>query len=244
MNRNLIHLLLILFSLPAFSQTGQLNVPRIDLMPDLPAPLQIRDWNKVTYDYDSLAFNLDKTGQYFPLARLGEMGQFNYADNIPAFLDSYVGAADHPDQAEGINILPAIVGASLNGIDKSNQYGKNWVAMAKDFFNLQNGQNVYLNSYSTTSGNDWWYDVMPNVYFYQLKSIYPNAAPEFIPQFTTIADRWNTCVRQLGGSTTPWTLPNMNYRAFNLASGLPLSTGVPEPESAGSIGWLLYNAYL
>jgi len=36
----------------------------------------------------------------------------------------------------------------------------------------------------------------------------------------------------------------MNYRAFNLATGLPLTTGVPEPESAGSIAWLLYNAYL
>ena len=36
----------------------------------------------------------------------------------------------------------------------------------------------------------------------------------------------------------------MNYRAFNLATGQPLNTSVPEPESAGSISWLLYNAYL
>jgi hypothetical protein len=36
----------------------------------------------------------------------------------------------------------------------------------------------------------------------------------------------------------------MNYRAFNLSTGQPLTTGVPEPESAGSIAWLLYNAYL
>jgi len=85
---------------------------------------------------------------------------------------------------------------------------------------------------------------MPNVYFYQLRSLYPDAAPEFDSQFTTVADRWLYCVNQLGGSATPWTLPNMNYRAFNLATGLPLATSVPEPESAGSIAWLLYNAYL
>ncbi len=138
------------------------------------------------------------------------------------FLDSYVGTGNHLNQAEAINIIPAIVGASLAGIDKSNQNGMNWVAMTKDFFNLKNGQNVYLNSYSTTSGNDWWYDVMPNVYFYQLRSLYPDAAPEFSTQFTTVADRWLYCVKQLGGSTTPWSLPNMNYRAFNLATGLPL----------------------
>jgi hypothetical protein len=51
-------------------------------------------------------------------------------------------------------------------------------------------------------------------------------------------------VYQLGGNSAPWQIPNMNYRAFNLATGLPLATSVPEPESAGSIAWLLYNTYL
>jgi len=237
-------LLLCLFTMQVFPQQGQLSISRIDQMPDSPLPLLIRDWKKVARDYDSLVFDLNKTGSHLPLSRLGTPGQFNYAGNTPLFLDSYVGADDHLNQAEAINIIPAIVGASLTGIDKSNQNGMNWVAMAKDFFNLKNGQNVYLNNYSATSGNDWWYDIMPNVYFYQLRSLYPDAAPEFDSQFTAVADRWLYCVNQLGGKTTPWTLPNMNYRAFNLATGLPLAASVPEPESAGSIAWLLYNAYL
>ncbi len=243
MKRYLLLPALIFFSLSIFAQSGQLPISRISLMPDLPAPLQIRDWKTVAHDYDSFVSDRSKTGQYLPLSRLGTQGQFNYADNTPLFLDSYVGASDHANQAEGINIMPAIIGASLTGIDKSNQNGINWVASTKDFFNLKNGQNVYLNGYSTTSGNDWWYDVMPNVYFYQLKSLYPQATPEFSTQFTTVADRWLYCVNQLGGHTTPWALPDMNYRAFNLSTGLPLSVSVPEPESAGSISWLLYNAY-
>ncbi|MBW8331255.1 MAG: T9SS type A sorting domain-containing protein [Prolixibacteraceae bacterium] len=235
---------LCIFAMQSFAQQGQLSISRIDKMPDTPSPLQIRDWKTVAHDYDSFVFDLNKTGTYLPLARLGTPGQFNYTDNTPLFLDSYVGADNHSNQAEAINIMPAIVGASLSGIDKSNQNGTNWVAKAKDFFNLKNGQNVFLNSYSTTSGHDWWYDLMPNVYFYQLNSIYPNSVPEFETQFTTVADRWLYCVNQLGGKTTPWSLPNMNYRAFNLKTGLPLNTSVPEPESAGSIAWLLYNAYL
>jgi len=230
-------------TLRLFAQTGQVNISRINQMPDLPSPLQLMDWDAVAEGYDAFVFDLNRTGQYLPLSRLGTQGQFNYPDNIPIFLDSYVGADSHGNQAEGINIIPAIVGASLVGIDKSNQNGENWVTKAKDFFNLENGQNVYLNGYSTTSGGDWWYDLMPNVYFYQLKHLYPNAADEFSVQFTTVADRWLYCVNQLGGSTTPWTVPYMNYRAFNLATGLPLTTGVPEPEAAGSIAWLLYNAY-
>ena len=244
MTRFILILQLCIFTMQSFPQQGQLSISRIDQMPDSPVPLQIRDWNAVTHNYDGYVFNLNKTGQYLPLSRLGAQGQFNYTDNTPLFLDSYVGADGHLSQAEAINILPAIVGASLAGVDKSNQNGVNWVAMVKDFFNLKNGQNVYLNSYSTTSGNDWWYDVMPNVYFYQLRSLYPDAAPQFSAQFTTVADRWLYCVNQLGGSTTPWLVPYMNCRAFNLATGLPLTTGVPEPESAGSISWLLYNAYL
>lgn len=243
MIRFILVLLLSAFTLQSFPQQGQLSISRIDQMPDLPMPLQIRDWHTVAHDYDSYVFNLNKTGEYLPLSRLGTQGQFNYTDNTPLFLDSYVGVDGHLNQAEAINIMPAIVGASLAGIEKSNQNGMNWVAIAKDFFNLKNNQNVYLNNYSTTSGDDWWYDVMPNVYFYQLRSLYPDAAPEFSTQFTTVADRWLYCVNQLGGSTTPWSLPNMNYRSFNLSTGLPNTTGVPEPESAGSIAWLLYNAY-
>ena len=240
-----LYLILFFFcSLLVYPQQGQLAVSRIDQMPDLPMPLVIRDWKAVARNYDNLVFNRNLTGQYLPLSRVGPKGQFNYADNTPLFLDSYVGADDHLNQAEAINILPAIVGATLAGMDKSNQNGMDWVTMSRDFFNLKNGQNVYLNGYSATSGSDWWYDVMPNVYFYQLRSLYPDAAPEFDAQFTAIADRWNGCITKLGGSTAPWTLPDMNYRAFSLSTGLPLATGVPEPESAGSIAWLLYNAYL
>jgi hypothetical protein len=228
----------------AMAQQGQLSISRIDQMPDLPSPLQIRDWDAVARNYDALVFDLNKTGNNLPLIALATPGQYNYTDNTSFFLDSYVGADNHLKQAEAINILPAIVGASLVGIDKSKQDGHNWVAMTRDFFNIKNGQNVYLNGYSTQSGHDWWYDVMPNVYFYQLKSLYPNTATQYGSQFTSVADQWLKAVELMGGSSSPWKVPNMNYRAFNLATGKPLSESVAEPEAAGGIAWLLYNAYL
>jgi len=98
MIRFLLVLLLSAFTLQLFPQQGQLSILRIDQMPDSPVPLQIRDWNTVAHDYDSYVFNLNKTGQYLPLSRLGTQGQFNYTGNTPLFLDSYVGiltADDH-----------------------------------------------------------------------------------------------------------------------------------------------------
>ena len=206
----------------------------------MPTPYEMRDWKQVAIKYDQLVYDLTNTNPYFPLVGIKSSG-INYPSLKPIYLQTYVGSSS--TQAEAINIIPSIVGASLVGIDKSNQSGVNWVEKVKDFFNKNNGQNVYLNNYSATSGGDWWYDTMPNIYFYQLYSQYP-LLPDFNTQFVTIADRWLEAVQKMGGTTTPWAVPNMNYRGWYLSSMTGNAAGVKEPESAGAIGWILYHAYL
>ncbi len=223
------------------AQSGQIEITRVAQMPNMPTPYIMRNWKSVAIKYDSFIYNLNATGQYLPVMHLKSSGT-NYPSLQPILLDSYVGINGGGTEAEAINIIPSVVSASLVGIDKSNQFGNNWVLKTKDFFNKANGQNVYLNSYSGASGSDWWYDLMPNVFFYQLYSLYPNTQ-DFNTQFTTVADQWLAAVYAMGGSTTPWKIPQMNYRAFNLATMTPNSSSVAEPEGAGTIGWLLYHAY-
>ncbi len=225
-----------------FAQTGQISIPRVAGMPDLPSPYLMRDWKAVATQYDGLIFSTNATGQFLPLISLKPNG-INYPALQPILLDTYVGSASSGNQAEAINIIPALVGATLVGIDKSNQSGVNWAIKSKEFFNKKNGQNVYLNGYTATSGADWWYDLMPNIFFYQLYSQYPDIT-EFEEQFISIADRWLEAVYSMGGSTTPWQIPNMNYRGWKLASMTPNNNGVIEPEAAGTIAWLLYHAWL
>lgn len=226
----------------SFSQPGQVNIPRVTQMPDLPSPYIMRDWKDVAVKYDGLIFSTGAMGTYLPLIHLKPNG-INYPSLQPVLLDSYVGSASSGSQAEAINIIPALVGATLVGVDKANQNGINWVVKSKDFFNKENGESVYLNGYSVISGGDWWYDLMPNVFFYQLYSQYPDV-PDFEAQFTTLADRWLEAVYAMGGSTTPWQIPEMNYRAWNLSTMTPNNNGVIEPEAAGAIAWLLYHAWL
>jgi hypothetical protein len=223
-----------------FAQTGQRDLTRINQMPDLPAPYEMRDWKTVAQQYDQFIFDRDKSGQYLPLIGLKSAG-INYPSLQPILLRTYVGSPS-ANQAEAINIIPAVVGATLAGIDKSSQGGLNWVEKTRDFYNKANGQNVYLNGYSAVSGGDWWYDVMPNVFFYQLYSQYPTV-PDFQTQAVTIADRWLAAVTAMGGSAAPWSKPNMDYRAWNLASNTGNADGVHEPEAAGAIAWILYQAY-
>ena len=218
----------------------QIAIPRIDAMPNQPAPYAMRNWRNVTLGYDSLVFNSSLTGDYLPLIFFQSQGT-NYPSHGFFGLSTVVGTT-RTASTEAINALPALVGASLAGVNKRNQSGNDYVLMAEDYFNKRASENVYLNSPAAQSGDDWWYETMPNVYFYQLNSLYPHTG-DFDNQFPTVANRWLTAVQAMGAGTAPWKLPYMNYRAFSLSNMTPLTTGVIEPEASGAIAWILYNAY-
>ncbi len=210
-------------------------------MPDQPAPYNVRDWREVAVRYDSFVYDLGKTGQYLPFVYLNPSG-LNYPERPVFGLHTYVGT-NSPLGNEAINVLPSLVGATLSGADKSNQYGQNWVLMSQDFFNKNNGELIYLNNRNGSSGGDWWYDLMPNIYFYQLYDLYPNIGGDAAFQFTSVADRFLGAVRGMGGNDAPWQKAYMNYRAWNFNTMQPNTTSVPEPEAAGAYAWVLYNAY-
>ena len=107
-----------LFSGVSFSQTSQLSIPRISQMPDLPSPYSMRDWKQVTIQYDAFIYDPGKTGLYLPLVKLKTSG-INFPSLQPILLDTYVGS-NSVSQAEAINIIPSLVGATLMGINKSN----------------------------------------------------------------------------------------------------------------------------
>lgn len=233
-------LALLLASVFAIGQNGQITVNRIELMPDAPSPYQMRDWLNVSRNYDAFVYDLLKTGQYLPLVFIHPEG-VNYLAHPSFGLHSYVGTVN-PNNGEAINILPSLVGATLCGIDKSDQDGMNWILMSQDYFNKQNGELIYLNNRSGGSGSDWWYDLMPNVYFYQLYDLYGDVGDAQF-QFESVASRFAEAVRGMGGSDTPWTRASMNYRAWDFVSMKPNEEGVPEPEAAGAYAWVLYHAY-
>jgi len=238
-----IGLSLVFFLTPCLvpAQDNQVIIPRIEQMPNEPRPFNVRDWREVAVQYDSFVYDLDKTGQYLPLVSLRGQG-YNYPQQPGFQLVTYVGT-NRAQSNEAINVLPSLVGATLAGVDKSNHYGQNWVLMSQDFFNRQNGENIYLNNVNGGSGNDWWYDLMPNLFFYQLYDLYPGIGGDAGHQFTSVADRFAEAVRAMGGNDAPWSKAFMNYRAWDFLDMQPNDSGVKEPEAAGAYAWVLYHAY-
>ncbi|MDY0077600.1 MAG: LamG-like jellyroll fold domain-containing protein [Bacteroidales bacterium] len=235
-------LLVIKILLLAAQASGQqVEIPRISVMPDFPQPYEMRNWKEVARGYDSLVFDQNLTGEYLPLVFFRD-NSLNYPE-FPSFgLHTAVGT-NSPTSGEAINVIPAVIGATLVGIDKSDQFGSNWASMIREYFNKRPQENIYLNHPQTSSGDDWWYETMPNVFFMQLKHLYPDIQV-FDEQLPVMANQWLQALREMGAADTPWESPYMNYRAWSMSTMSPLDEGVKQPEAAGSIAWILYNAYV
>ncbi len=222
------------------AQVEQISINRVELMPEDPSPYSMRDWNAVALKYDSFVYDKNKTGDYLPLVFIKPEGT-NYPFRPTFGLDTYVGTFSN-NNGEAINVLPSLVGATLAGADKTNQFGENWILMSQDYFNKNNGENLYLNNIGGHSGGDWWYDMMPNIYFYQLYDLYGKIG-DAESQLILVANQMNAAVKNMGGKATPWTRAFMDYRAYDFLHMEPNPDGVHEPEAAGSFTWLLYHAY-
>src|SRR3970040_127811 len=135
-------IILLLLQNIIFSQ--QINITRIEQMPNLPSPYEMRNWKEVVLGYDSLVYDFNLTGKYLPLISLNK-NTINYPSHNSFRLHTVVGT-NYPNSAEAINVLPSVIGASLIGIDKSNQNGYNFVLMCEEWFNKNNGKLVYLNT--------------------------------------------------------------------------------------------------
>jgi hypothetical protein len=201
-------------------------------MPNLPQPFAMRDWSQVTRDYLDLVFDFEQRGEHLPL-----VGWLDASHTMVSF-PSYVGG---PKDPEAVNYLAAVVSGSLVGLDMRNHRGHDWVTLGTNFFNAEEG--VYVNRPRGGTGGSFWYDVFPNVLFYQLNELYPgNAARD--QQAFSVALKWQEACVALGGKTNPLALPNFDHTGLNLKTMQPVEMGRIEPEGAAGIAWFEYMAWL
>jgi hypothetical protein len=215
---------------PATSSSG--TISRVESMPNSPQPFAMRDWQKVTQGYLDFVFDFDRRGPHLPLIR------WENDTKTMIWMPAYVGNKDGP---EAINYLAAVVSGSLVGLNMRTYHGHDWVAMATNFYNPLDG--VFLDWPKGRSGGSFWYDVLPNVLFFQLTELHPGD-PAAQQRQLTIAERWYLACVALGGSTNLPVLPDFDHTGFNLRTMKPFDNGERiEPEGAAGIAWLEYMAW-
>ena len=209
-------------------------------MPNLPEPYTMRDWQAVARQFDALAFDFERRGEFLPLIWWDRSHTNLERDTFGLY--SYVGDARQGSGSshEVITCIGAVLGATLSGIDKSAQNGYNWVEMLEAYFNTANGQNLVLNGTSAKTGGSFWYELYPQILYDQLAFAYPHM--ERLTEIVLVtADRWREAVELMKDGTG---IPDFDYTAFNFAKMRPVRNGSwREPDAAAAVAWIQYMAW-
>ncbi|MGA2916299.1 MAG: hypothetical protein ABSE89_09770 [Sedimentisphaerales bacterium] len=212
--------------------TPQINIPRIDQMPDFPQPYRMRDWNKTAKDFDKFIFDTEKKGEFLPLAKFETLQ--NNADKKILIIPSYVGI--NRSGTEAIVCLGAISSRLITGLDKK------YLDIFPNYFT--DDQKLYLNRINDKTGQTFWYEMFPSVLFYRTYYFYPESET-MQKQFYLTADQWQKACVAMGGKTNPWQEPNFDYTAFNFSTMKPFDNTVwKEADAAAAVAWIEYMAYV
>lgn len=228
------------------AQVKQVKIDRVNQMADLPKPLQIIDWKAMALNFDRTIYDFNAKGKYWPMVWMDSTGK-NFEQPVmgmyTAVGDVRQGAGHNKGMFhEALANMGAVLGATLVGLDKSNQQGLNYVGMLKNYFNKDTGWDIMMNNTAPEVallgggyGRDWWYDVYPNVLFYAIYDKYP-AAPDFEMMARSIAEKFYKADSILNG--------NYNYSYFDYGKMKPMTTQIcAQPDAAAGHAYVLYAAY-
>lgn len=224
----------------------QQNIERVDQMPNLPHPLEIIDFEKLALKFDSTVYDFNAKGNFWPMVWMDSSNK-NFTQTVvglyTAIGDVRQGPANNKGMFhESLATMGAVMGATLVGIDKSNQQNLNYVGMLKNYFNKETGWDIMMNNTCPEVallgggyGRDWWYDVYPNVLFYAIYDQYPDE-PGFNEIARRIADKFFSADSILNG--------NYDYSYFDYGKMKPMKNQIcAQPDAAAGHAWVLYSAY-
>ena len=119
------------------AQVRQIAIAQVERMPNVPAPFKVRDWRQVAIGLDAYAFDLKAKGPYLPLVWIDKSHVNFDEDTFGLYVtvdDPRCGPVENKGQFhDALCDMPAVIGATLVGIDKRNRGGHDWVAMCKAF---------------------------------------------------------------------------------------------------------------
>ncbi|WP_216663685.1 MULTISPECIES: hypothetical protein [unclassified Lentimicrobium] len=225
---------------------AQKSILRIEQMPNLPLPFKIIDFNQLAKDYDAKVYDTNQTGKYWPLV-WKDNSRKNFDQETFGIYTAMGDVRQGPENYEGIfheslASMGSVLGASLVGIDKSNQNGENYVAMLKNYFNSETQWNIMMNNtcpeVAQLGGGyarDWWYDVYPNVMFYAVANFYPEQQ-DFETILRSVANQFYLADSTLNG--------NYAYSFFDYSTMQPTKNWIcTQQDAAAGHAFVLYSAY-
>lgn len=228
------------------AQVKQISINHVNKMADLPQPLQIINWKTMALNFDQTVYDFNATGKYWPLVWIDSTGKNFKQPTLGMYTaigDVRQGLQNNKGMFhEAVANMGSVMGATLVGLNKSDQKGLNYVRMLKNYFNKDTGWDIMMNNTAPEVallgggyGRDWWYDVYPNVLFYAIVDQYPSE-PDFEEIAKKIAEKFYKADSILNG--------NYNYSYFDYGKMIPMSNQIcAQPDAAAGHAYVLYSAY-
>lgn len=135
---------------------------------------------------------------------------------------------------EGIGQIASVVGATLVGIDKSNQGGVDYVDLLRTFYwptlGIAQNQPAYLGDRPDLHGGEsYWYTATANVLYFMLGAAYPDAT-NMTEMLRSVADTFYEQVVALGGPEA-----NFDGQGFDFAT-MTKNAGTRNEGGEGAAG--------
>ncbi|MGF7144137.1 hypothetical protein HNQ56_002568 [Anaerotaenia torta] len=202
-------------------------------------PMDLKSYRFVDYkgmalDFDRLVFDYDAVGEYLPL--IWEDKTYE-SFGLPAYVGDDRRFKDGAQEA--VTCIAAVLSASLNGIDKSNSQGHNYVRMLNAFYNEE--EKVILNNPSGSSAaTSMWYLLYPAILYVQTSSLYPNEK-QMAENAANTVNSWYEAYEIMYGDGSD---PDFDYTGFDFMKKEPYHNNIwSEPDCAVGIAWLMDYAY-
>lgn len=226
---------------PASASSGSPQPPApggaVDVFPSAPAPFQAFDWKQRAIDYDSFVYDWSAPGDYPTI--LTDTTHYNMSSNtykMPSYYGDTRIATD--GYQEALNQLASVVGASLVGVDKSDQGGSDYVDMSRTFYypNVGVALNDPVDRLGEKGGGSWWYATTANVLYYMLGEQYPDAT-NMTAMLRSIADKYYDAVEVIGGSSANFDGQGFNFGTMSKNAGSRNEGGDGAAGTAAILLW-------
>jgi hypothetical protein len=194
----------------------------------MPGPGASFDWRRRAIEYDAFVYDWSQPGRSPTIA--WDHTHHNMSGDTFK-MPSYYGdrRLDTDGIQEGVGQIASVVGATLVGIDKSNQNGIDYVDMLRTFYVPALGIARSQPASDLRGGGSYWYTAAANVLYFMLGAEYPDAT-DMTAMLRSIADTFYEQVVALGGPGA-----NFDGQGFDFAT-MTKSAGSRNEGGEGAAG--------
>lgn len=214
-------------------ETMDKDFNRVRSYPAFPAEYRYTDFAQKARDYDRLVFDPSRKGLYLPLIW---DDRTHRTFGIPAYVGD--GRMNQDGAQEAVATMAAVLSATLSGIDKSRQNGRDYVEMLNAYFSPVEGV-VLNNPRGTSATTSLWYLLYPAILYTQISDHYPGQAV-MAQNVLRNLESWYGAYLVMEGRGQP----DFDYTGFNFVTKTPYRNGVwREPDGAVGLAVLFYRGY-